>query len=287
MDIRQELIDAGFYRVIAVDAKACGAAEGGTLLLALWRYVAERQPKETEAWVAPYYDASQTAYLAAKAVVEKANAQGFAAQQRPDIRVKPIFARLPGFSQGRNTISYVEGIGSRFHVQTLLTEEYITPDLLLEEAAHPLHCGDCRHCMEACPAGAIDDDGYHRERCLRNWMLSPTPVPEELRPLMKNMLVGCDLCQRSCPHNPPAEGDAGETVSLMALLTGDEDAFEGYKARVGVNFAFPNRVLGQACLLAGNSGDASYLPALQKLTEHPSPVVREHAAWAVTQLTAE
>ena len=46
MDVCSGLIRAGFFRVVAVRGEACGAAEQ-TVLLALWRYEAERTPGQS------------------------------------------------------------------------------------------------------------------------------------------------------------------------------------------------------------------------------------------------
>lgn len=282
MDVAIKLLDAGFRRIITLDGAACGQA-GGTVLLALWPYEAERDPPKGEAWIHPYYAASQRAYMAAAAV---ARASGGVWALRDDIRLKPIFARLPGFSQGRNTLSYVAGMGSRFHVQILASERVFPVSDALERAAHPLQCGTCRKCMEACPTGAIDERGFYRERCLRNWMLAGKPIPEEMR-RMGNRLIGCDECQRCCPHNPPPTGEAGETIRLARLLGEHKAVSAELREAIGANLALPNRVLGQACLLAGCSGRRELLPLLLPLKAHPSPVVAEHAAWAAAMLEAE
>ena len=281
MEVTRRLREAGFQRTILLDGASCGQA-GGTVLLALWPYEAERQVPTGEAWIHPYYDASQRAYRAASTIAKASNGLW---TLRDDIRLKPIFARLPWFAQGRNTLSYVPGIGSRFHVQVLASEAVLPPDVKLADAPHPLQCGTCRKCMEACPNGAIDEQGYHRERCLRNWMLSGRPIPEAMR-RMGNRLVGCDDCQRCCPHNPPPTGEARATVPLARLLAEHKTVCAELREVIGANLALPNRVLGQACLLAGCSGRQELLPLLVPLQTHPSPVVAEHAAWAVAMLQA-
>ncbi|MBR4081113.1 MAG: hypothetical protein IKK21_04955 [Clostridia bacterium] len=282
MDVKQSLLEQGFARVIALDGAPWG---GGTLLLALWAYEAEAQPAASGAWIHPYYFASQQAYMAASEVTKRAQAAGVGLAMRDEIRVKPIFACLPGFSQGRNTLSYVDGLGSRFHVQILLAEDVLPFDLTMEDAPHPLHCGECRACIDACPSGALDEDGFHREKCLRNWMMSGQPVPEALRPLMGNRLMGCDECQRCCPHNPPPAGKVREEIPLAQLLGSTKASCAMLRQSIGANMAIPNRVLGQACLIAGCSGDASLLPELTRLASSPSPVVSTHAAWAANALS--
>ena len=282
MDMKQTLLDGGFARVIQLDALSCGAAEQGTLLLAFWTYEAEQEPAEHDAWIHPYYYASQQAYRTAEAAVKASDG---AWTLRDDIRVKPIFARLPGFTQGRNTLSYMDGVGSRFHVQILLSEKTFPVDMVLEEQ-HGLHCGSCKRCIEVCPSGGIDEEGFHREKCLRNWMLSGKPIPENMRK-MGNRLLGCDNCQRCCPHQPKPMGEQLPPVSLRDLLSNPKETTMTLRPIIGSNLAIPNRVQGQACLVAGCSGDTSLLPLLESLKNHPSPLVAEHAAWAVNELEKE
>ena len=48
---------------------------------------------------------------------------------------------------------------------------------------------------------------------------------------------------------------------------------------------YGNRTLRNACLAAANSGRSDLIPCLKDLAEKdPHPMVREHAAWAVSQL---
>lgn len=283
MDVKARLLEAGFDRVFVLDGTSCGIAEK-TLLLAVKCYQAEASPAREEAWIHPYYFASQSAYLAARALVQEAEREGVPLSLRDEVRVKPLFARMPGVSQGRNTLSYLPGTGSRFHVQIFVLDEPMEPDPPLEDAPHPTHCGNCDLCMKACPTGAIDEQGFHREKCLRNWQMSGKPVPEELRALMGNRLIGCDDCQRCCPHNPAPDGQAHEPVSIDALLTDTKAACASLREKIGANLALPNRVLAQACLIAGCSGNAARMETLLALCHHPSPVVAETAAWAVAQL---
>lgn len=281
MDIMQELLSAGFAQVIALDAGECRYPEADTILLAIWPYEAEAEPK-SGAWVHPYYYASQQAYEAAAAVARARAGQGLAL--RDDIRVKPIFARLQGFTQGRNTLSYIREFGSRFHVQIFTLTPGIPATHHLTEENHDLHCGSCRKCVETCPTNALEGGVFHRERCLRNWQMSGQPIPEELRKHMGSRLIGCDVCQQVCPHNSPVKAGEASGVDLVRLLAAPKEAAMALRPQIGVNLSIPNRVLGQACLIAGCSGDAGLLPLLEGLREHPSPAVSAHAAWAAEQI---
>ena len=271
--LTDKLIQAGFDRVVVLSGEDCGCPEYGSIIIALWAYEAEARPAADGAWIHPYYFASQRAYLAAKKAVEGVDD----ASLRDEIRMKPIFARLPGFSQGRNTLSYVEGIGSRFHVQIIASQEPIPTTHQLEAAPHPLHCGDCRRCLDACPTHAIGEDGFHRERCQRNRLAARN---------MGNRLIGCDECQRCCPKNPEPAGEPHVPVDLLDLLARTRETCAMLREQIGANLSIPNRVLGQACLIAGCADRKDLLDALTPLMEHPSEAVRAHAAWAFEQLNA-
>lgn len=282
MELVKRLKDSGFSRVIILDGAECGYEDVGSILLALWTYEAETTPVAEDAWIHPYYFASQQAYEAAAAIAADMKESGVSL--RDDIRVKPVFSRLPGFSQGRNTLSYVQGYGSRFHVQILTTAERLEPTHHLGEKAHDLHCGSCQACVQACPTKALENGIFHRERCIRQWMMSGKPIPEEIRAHMGNRLIGCDVCQRVCPHNASPEGNTSIPVPLRELLSNPRETAAALRPRIGVNLTIPNRVLSQACLLAGCAQRKDLLPLLLPLADHPSPAVAKHARWAISVL---
>ncbi|MBR6028257.1 MAG: hypothetical protein IKP40_04140 [Clostridia bacterium] len=279
MDIPELLKSKGFPVVLTLSGADC-RLDAPTLLIAAMPYEAEASPATDGAWIHPYYPVSQRAYQAA---VELARTVP-GLKLRDDIRVKPIFARLPLMTRGLNTLSYLPDIGSRFHVQVFTYDLPLAPSCALTPEPLPLHCGDCQRCMEVCPGGAIQPDGFHRERCLRNWQLSGQAVPEALRPLMGNRLIGCDDCQRCCPHNPRPAAEAAAPVPLKELLERPSETSRALGVLIGRNLARPARVLAQACILAGNSINLSLLPALEALKKHSSPVVAESASWAAERL---
>ena len=286
MDIVRELLDAGFGRVIVLAGVECGEPNVGSVLLALMPYQAEREPCTAEGWIHPYYYESQRAYRLADDIAKAHAADGVT--WREDILLKPIFARLPGFSQGRNTLSYTEEYGSRFHVQILTLDEGIPPTHHLEDEKHALHCGDCHRCEAACPTNALEGGVFHRERCLRNWQVSGQIYPENLREKMGNRLIGCDECQRCCPHNAEAEGEARVLpVTLEEILNQPKQAAIELRKYIGATITMFNRVLGGACIVAGCTNRMDLLPRLMELTESPSEAVATHAKWAVEKIKSQ
>ena len=282
MDIVAELYQAGFGRVIVLDGAECGYPEADSILLALWPYEAEAEPAVEEAWIHPYYFASQQAYRAADAIAKAHTADGVA--WREDIRLKPIFARLEGFTQGHNTLSYTKEYGSRFHVQMLTMKPGVPATHHLSEDSHELHCGSCRLCEAACPTNALEGGVFHRERCIRNWQISGQVYPEIVREQMGNRLIGCDECQRCCPHNHQPAGEAHIPFPLEDILTNPKEAAKVMRDHIGATITMFNRVLGGACIIAGCLDRVDLLPHLEALTEHPSAAVAEHAEWAIQRI---
>ena len=284
--MKDYLLQAGFARVLTLDPALLNCtAEEETLYLCLWAYAPQTLPETDTAAIHPYYPASQLAYQAAREAVAAGAARGFHLRQDTELRLKPIFARLAGFQTGRNTLAYVQGLGSRFHVQVLWQRERADEyDACLLPEPQACSCGDCHVCAQACPSGAITADGFIRERCLRHWMMSGQPIPEEMRALMENRLLGCDVCQQVCPRNAAQSLLPGAGVPLEELLREPKACAAALREAIGANMAIANRVLGQGLLAAGNSGDARMIPLIQPFCEHPSPLVREHARWALMRL---
>ena len=282
MDIPAELYAAGFGRVIVLDGEECGCPEADSILLALWPYEAEEVTAEDEAWIHPYYFASQQAYRAADAIAKAHAAKGVA--WREDIRLKPILARLDGFTQGRNTLSYTKDYGSRFHVQMLTMKPGIPATHHLSDKVHELHCGDCHRCEAACPTNALEGGIFHRERCIRNWQISGQVYPDVVRDQMRNRLIGCDACQRCCPHNHQPAGEGHPPFPLEDILCNPKEAAKVLRDHIGATITMFNRVLGGACIIAGCLDRVDLLPYLDMLTEHPSTAVAEHAQWAIDRI---
>jgi len=93
---------------------------------------------------------------------------------------------------GRSGLLINPQFGARVRYATVLT------DLPLK-AGKPVKgdCGDCHRCIESCPAGAITEEGYDRNKCL-----------EKLKEFAKKPGIGqfiCGVCVRACPAGMKGE----------------------------------------------------------------------------------
>ena len=241
------------------------------------------------AGVSAFYLASNQTYRAMKRLADDFRAQGALVDDSQRVPAKR-FAAMAGFgAQGRNTLLCSQQWGTCLTLQTLVSDVEPAISALAPPSVDET-CGGCRRCVEACPTGALDGQGgLNPEKCLRAWQFSGKVMPEFLRKKNGMRLLGCEICQRVCPKNAglPKTKPPADPFRLERLLHFDKAARMELGMLIGANEARPARVLAQAALAAGNSGNDAYLPALNALCAHENPVVAAHARWAAETLRAQ
>lgn len=101
-----------------------------------------------------------------------------------------------GFS-GKNTAMITPEFGSYVYLGELITNLPFIPDTPLEDG-----CGSCTKCLDACPTGALVQDGQlNAQRCLAFLTQTKDFMPDEFRPKIGNFIYGFDTCQVVCPYN--------------------------------------------------------------------------------------
>ncbi len=195
--------------------------------------------------------------------------------------------------RGKHTLVLNREAGSMF----FLGEIYV--DMALPASAPvTAHCGSCSACIDVCPTQAIV--APHRvdaRRCISYLTIEHAgPIPEPLRPLMGNRIYGCDDCQLACPWNKFAQasvvpdfdarpGLAGQP--LVHLFGWDEPTFLRLTEGGPIRRIGHERWLRNVAVALGNAlratGDEALRVALAARADDPSPLVREHVAWALAQ----
>ena len=228
--------------------------------------------------------------------VEKLGARAFT-DSAPVLEAE-LAARSGQGWRGKHTLLLNREAGSMF----FLGEIYV--DLALP-ASPPVsgHCGSCSACITVCPTQAIvAPHMLDARRCISYLTIEHVgAIPLELRPLMGNRIYGCDDCQLICPWNKFAqrsalpdfderEGLTGQ--QLVTLFAWSEDEFlrltEGSAIRrIGHERWLRNIAVAMGNALRsmpqGESGQDLRI-ALQLRAGHASQVVRDHVAWALTQV---
>ncbi len=191
---------------------------------------------------------------------------------------------------GRNSTLITPDFGSWVFLACLVTTLELEPD----EAAE-FDCGSCRRCVNACPTQALNEDGVlDARRCISYLTIENRDgIPEDLRPLLGSRIFGCDHCQDVCPKNSnvamaqrPEFRAASGSIDLVEILAlRDHDDFVAQFAGTPIMRAKRLGLLRNACVVAGNSGDSHYIPALEHILERESdPMLRGHAEWALARL---
>ncbi len=254
-----------------------------SLAVLIWPYKEKALAAGRGVFVDSYYEASNSAYHAAKVLEEKLRLSGVYAKANVPYPAKEAAMRCGMGIIGKNSLLIHPVYGSRVIIILMLTDMEPQADKRSSNS-----CLGCDKCMRICPTGAIDAGGMsHPERCLRNYMMEGEIVPESIRPLMRNTLLGCDLCQRVCPmQNHTAS--TGTAYTIDDFLTEDNVQFSHsirrLAAEIGKNAARPQRVRAQLALICGNRGGKEDLPVLKKWADSEFDAVKSHSLWAIRQI---
>jgi epoxyqueuosine reductase len=205
--------------------------------------------------------------------------------------------------RGKNAMLISKRHGNWLFLASILTRMEIAPDEPLRKTARPaaegepagLLCGKCTRCLDACPTGAFPAPGVvDARRCISYQTIENKGIiPAELRAGIGTRIYGCDICLEVCPWNRFAQAgrhlllaarhDVAE-LTLAELLELTPVRFAEVFRRTPIKRLKLTGLLRNACVVAGNVGDASHLPALLNLAAHESAVVRAHAVWAVRRI---
>ena len=190
--------------------------------------------------------------------------------------------------RGKHTLLLNRDEGSFFFLGEIFTDLPLPPDP--PEAGH---CGRCTSCIDVCPTGAIVAPyRVDARRCISYLTIElHDAIPEELRPLIGNRIYGCDDCQLFCPWNRFAkqtvEPDFAvrnrlDQASLVELFGWTEAEFQQRLAGTPIYRIGYERWLRNIAVGLGNASRSDeVIAALQARADHPSPLVREHVAWAL------
>lgn len=222
--------------------------------------------------------------------------------------------------RGKHTLVLSRSAGSMFFLGEIYLDFFLQPT-----PKEDAHCGSCQACMDVCPTKAIVAPYLlDARRCISYLTIEHNgSIPLELRPLMGNHIYGCDDCQTICPWNKyatastvvdfesrsqimdtfeskdsfsqgsPTGGVRGKKLTEYFAWTKEEFDHKtqgSVIARIGYERWLRNIAVAMGNALASNDPNAEEFKtpikaALTARLDHPSAMVVEHSAWALSQFT--
>ena len=188
---------------------------------------------------------------------------------------------------GKHTNLISRQFGNWLFLGEILTNLDLSPDPPERE-----YCGTCQRCMDVCPTRAIVGPYQLDARLCISYLTIELKgsIPVELRPLIGDHVFGCDDCLEVCPWNrfarqsPVREFQHRETPPLTEYLSWNEVKFREFFRGTPIFRIKRRGFLRNVCVVLGNTGDQSALPALELACKDAEPLVTEHAAWAIEQI---
>lgn len=147
------------------------------------------------------------------------------------------FAVCSGLAEyGRNNITYIDGWGSIFELQTYVTDMPCEQNNNWRDVKCMDICGNCEACIRNCPTKSIKENRYliDNEICLSRLSELETPFPDWLPKHAHHSVYGCYKCQNICPPNIDilsniAEIEYFNEAETEILLKGiDRDSLPGH-----------------------------------------------------------
>ncbi|MEN9374672.1 MAG: tRNA epoxyqueuosine(34) reductase QueG [Pseudomonadota bacterium] len=241
----------------------------------------------------------------AQAIADRIQPMGFRVftDSAPVMEVELATRSAQGW-RGKHTLLLNRQAGSMFFLGEIYVDIPLplTPPTTLVTfgtSSGTSHCGGCTACIAICPTQAIVAP-YHLDarRCISYLTIEYAgSIPLELRPLIGNRIYGCDDCQLVCPWNkfarvstlPDFDAREGLTGSMLVDLFGwTETEFLRRTEGSPIRRIGHERWLRNIAVALGNAAShPASIAALKLRAQHPSPLVREHIAWALTTINGD
>jgi epoxyqueuosine reductase len=191
---------------------------------------------------------------------------------------------------GKHTNLIDKDTGSWFFLGEIFTDLPLPLDVPVGA-----HCGTCTTCLDVCPTGAIVAPyQLDARRCISYLTIELRgPIPEALRPAIGNRIFGCDDCQLFCPWNkfarPTATADFAprhglDSKSLVELFGWTREEWSTRTKGSAIRRPGYEGWLRNCAVALGNAPTTpEIVAALRARAADPSPLVREHVAWALAR----
>lgn len=204
---------------------------------------------------------------------------------------------------GNNSLMINSSLGSYLFLCEILLAEELDPWVrggLVRRSPAQRGVGGCRRCtkcIDTCPTKAIVKPYViDANKCISYLTIEHRGViPEAIRPLMKNRIYGCDICQEVCPWNslPKAKQTKSDwlqaTVDIQAPLLSDlakltDETFLARFQGTPVMRVKRHGLLRNVAVALGNWGVPVAVPSLELLANDSNELIQQHARWGLDQI---
>lgn len=178
-------------------------------------------------------------------------------------------ARKSGIGfQGKNTNIITKQYGSFIFLGEIITTLKIEPS---EEIAN--ECGDCRICVNACPAKALSDNGIDGKRCLSYITQKKEELTRKEMDMLGTRVFGCDTCQDVCPYNKGKKISNVEefkpvdfllNINIEEILFMTNKEFKNKYGKYALAWRGKHIIQRNLIIAAGNSNNKFYVDILKK-----------------------
>ncbi|MFZ5700252.1 MULTISPECIES: tRNA epoxyqueuosine(34) reductase QueG [Pseudomonadota] len=241
-------------------------------------------------------DYHKTVKSALKALARWIVAQAEDVQVKVFVDTAPVMEKPLAMAAGLGWQGKHTNLVSRSHGSWLFLGAIYTTLELAPSGAGRDRCGSCTACQDICPTDAFPAPyRLDARRCISYLTIEHEgPIPAELRAGIGNHVYGCDDCLAVCPWNKFADAahrnqaflPRAELVapSLADLLSLDDAAFRALFSGSPIKRSGRGRMVRNALIAAGNSGDGALIAPVAVLLDDADPVVRGAAVWALSRL---
>ncbi|MEO9599846.1 tRNA epoxyqueuosine(34) reductase QueG [Parasphingorhabdus sp.] len=206
---------------------------------------------------------------------------------------KPLAAAAGLGWQGKHT-----NVVSRDHGSWLFLGAIYTSLDLPSSTPGKDNCGSCSACQDICPTNAFSEPYKLDARACISYLTieHKGPIPQQYRKAMGNHIYGCDDCLAVCPWNKFAQAGAANKAflpraelaapALVDLLALDDAGFRQVFSGSPIKRTGRDRMVRNALIAAGNSGDPALIAPVQALLDDGDDAVRDAAGWALEELAS-
>lgn len=195
---------------------------------------------------------------------------------------------------GKNSMLINSALGSYLFIAEIIIDQECEP---LPARDNRGACRLCTKCIDKCPTQAIVKPFVIDARQCISYLTieNKGSIPEKLRPLLKNRIYGCDICQEVCPWNSTAKAKSHKSdwleaeleqqaPKLTALAKLTDETFLARFQGTPITRVKRGGLLRNVAVALGNWGTNEAGEALTWLAQDKDSLVREHASWGLKQV---